>query len=206
MALRRPVLAWAASGGVAAGVLAVASGMRVVPALMLGWCLLATIYMALMLRNLWAADADMMRRRAQVLAEGRWTVFSLSLVAAIAALGGVGWEAAAAPRHIAWYSPVLTGTTVILSWLFVQVLFAHDYAHEYWLAEGGIAFPGGDGTPEFSEFLYFAFTVGMTAQVSDVTTDSPAMRKLVLLHGLIAFAFNVVILAVAVNIAAGLVG
>ncbi|WP_431281408.1 DUF1345 domain-containing protein [Humitalea sp. 24SJ18S-53] len=206
MALRRPVLVWAVAGGVAAGAAGIAAGMRVVPAIMVGWCLLVTIYTTLMLRHLWAADAETMRRRAKVLVEGRWTVFTLSLLAAIAALGGVGWEAAFAPRPLPWYSPVMTAMTVTMSWLFVQVLFAHDYAHEYWRAEGGIVFPGGDGTPEFSEFLYFSFTVGMTAQVSDVTTDSPAMRKLVLLHGIIAFAFNVVILAVSVNIAAGLVG
>ena len=65
-------------------------------------------------------------------------------------------------------------------------------------------FPGGDGTPEFAEFLYFAFTIGMTFQVSDVTTNTPRMRRLVLVHGLVAFAFNAMILAATVNIVVGL--
>jgi uncharacterized membrane protein len=92
---------------------------------------------------------------------------------------------------------------IMLSWFYVHLLFAQDYAHEYWMQERGIEFPGGDGTPEFSEFLYFAFTIGMTFQVSDVTTSSAGMRRLVLIHGLVAFAFNAVILAATVNIVAG---
>ncbi len=72
------------------------------------------------------------------------------------------------------------------------------------MTEGGLVFPGGDGTPEFTEFLYLAFTIGMTFQVSDVTTGTPRMRRLVLLHGLVAFAFSAMILAATVNIVAGL--
>jgi len=206
MRFRRPVVWWALAGGaMMAGGAYFGLGSRLVPALMDGWCVLVVIYTSLMLERLWAADADTMRRRAEVLAEGRWTVFSLSLAAAIASLGGVAWEAAATPSPAPSGSSVLTGATILLSWLFVQMLFAHEYAHEYWRADGGIVFPGGDGTPEYSEFLYLAFTVGMTAQVSDVTTDSPAIRKVVLLHALVAYAFNAVIVAAAVNIAAGLV-
>ena len=73
------------------------------------------------------------------------------------------------------------------------------------LAGGGLAFPGSEG-PDHAEFLYLAFVVGMTCQVSDVTTASAPMRRLVLLHALVAFGFNAVILAAAVNLAAGLVG
>lgn len=72
------------------------------------------------------------------------------------------------------------------------------------MTEGGLVFPGGDGTPEFTEFLYLAFTIGMTLQVSEVTTSTPRMRRLVLLHGLVAFALNAMILAATVNIVAGL--
>lgn len=205
MALRRPVLGWALGGGGIAGGAVFGGGLRGLAPVLAGWCVLVVIYTLLMLQRLWAADADTMRRRAEVLAEGRWTVFGLSLTAAVASVAGVGWEAAVGGPPTA-ANTVLTGTTILLSWLFVHMLFAHEYAHEYWRSDGGIEFPGGDGTPEYSEFLYFAFTIGMTAQVSDVTTDSPAIRKVVLLHALVAFAFNAVILATAVNIAAGLVG
>ncbi len=206
MAGRRPVLGWAVAGGFLVGGATVALGSRLMPAVMAGWCVLVVVYATLMLRHLWAAEPETMRLRAKDLAEGRWTVLTLSLGAAVIALGAVAWESAMAPKPVHWISPVLTVTTIILSWFFVHMLFSHDYAHEYWRDEGGIEFPGGDGTPEFSEFLYLGFTIGMTAQVSDVTTSSPAMRRLVLLHGLVSFAFNAVILAVSVNIAASLVG
>ena len=92
---------------------------------------------------------------------------------------------------------------VALSWAFVHVLLAHHYMHEHWLGGGrGLVFPG-EERPGTTDFLYLALTVGMTCQVSDVTTASAAMRRLVLLHGLVSFLFNAVIVGAAVNIAAG---
>ncbi len=87
----------------------------------------------------------------------------------------------------------------------MHVLLAHHYMHECWLEGGrGLAFPG-EGRPGTSDFLYLALTVGVTRQVSDVTTASAAMRRLVLLHGLVSFLFNAVIVGAAVNLAAGVV-
>ena len=87
----------------------------------------------------------------------------------------------------------------------MHVLLAHHYMHECWLEGGrGLAFPGED-RPGTSDFLYLALTVGVTCQVSDVTTASAAMRRLVLLHGLVSFLLNAVIVAAAVNLAAGVV-
>jgi uncharacterized membrane protein len=165
-------------------------------AAMLGWSAHVITYASLLLHRLGKAPPEAMRRRAREMAEGRSMVTWLSVLAAAASLlflvlrwdGLVGFLAIPA---------------IILSWFYVHLLFAQDYAHEYWTQECGIEFPGGDGTPEFSEFLYFAFTIGMTFQVSDVTTSSPAIRRLVLIHGLVAFAFNAAILAAAVNIVAG---
>lgn len=82
------------------------------------------------------------------------------------------------------------------------MLFAVQYSHAYWLSGGGIAFPH-DRHPDWAEFLYFSFTIGMTAQVSDVTTTSPGMRRLVLAHALAAFVFNAATLGLAVNVLAG---
>ena len=168
-------------------------------AAMLGWSAHILTYAALVLHRLAEAPPDAMRSRARGMTEGRAMVTGLSVLAAGASLlflvlrcEGLGG--------------VVAILAIILSWFYVHLLFAQDYAHEYWMQESGLVFPGGDGTPEFAEFLYFAFTIGMTLQVSDVTTDSPAMRRLVLMHGLVAFAFNAVILAAAVNIVAGAAG
>jgi uncharacterized membrane protein len=172
-----------------------ALGLSLEIAAMLGWSAHVLIYATLLLRRLGEATAETMRARARKMSEGRGAITALSVGAAASSLLFlvVRWEGLGGPIAI---------LAILLSWIYVHLLFAQDYAHEYWMLEKGLVFPGGDGTPEFSEFLYLAFTIGMTFQVSDVTTDSPAMRRLVMLHGLVAFAFNAVILAATVNIVA----
>ncbi len=101
---------------------------------------------------------------------------------------------------------------VVFSWMLVHTLFALRYAHLYYLnarekerdhAVGGLIFPG-HTAPDYLDFAYFSFVVGMTCQVSDVQISSPQLRRLALVHGLISFAFNTAILAMFVNIVAGL--
>jgi uncharacterized membrane protein len=96
-------------------------------------------------------------------------------------------------------------------------MLAFHYAYEYYGTDatspkeadgrrrhvGGLDFPGKEA-PDALSFLYFSFVIGMTAQVSDVEVTSNAMRKLVLLHGILAFFFNTVILAAAVNVVVAL--
>lgn len=185
--------------GLAVFLLLWASGLSVDMAGMLGWSAHILVYATLLLHRLGEAPAEAMRGRAREMTEGRVVVTGLSVLAAGASLlflvlrwNGLGG--------------VVAILAITLSWFYVHLLFAQDYAHEYWMQDKGLVFPGGDGTPEFGEFLYFAFTIGMTFQVSDATTDTPSMRRLVLLHSLVAFAFNAVILAAAVNIVAGAAG
>jgi uncharacterized membrane protein len=153
---------------------------------------------------MFGASPTIMEFRAARLDEGRWAILAATLAAAHASLAAVMWQIAAAPTPIPWHALVLALGSIMLSWTFVHVLFATHYAHEHWLSGTGIDFPG-NNRPDFLEFLYFAFTIGMTFQVSDCTTQTAAMRRLVLLHGLVSFVFNAVILAAAVNLAAGLV-
>jgi uncharacterized membrane protein len=102
---------------------------------------------------------------------------------------------------------------VLMSWTFVHTIFALRYAHLYFYnpheaerhaTTGGLMFPG-KGVPGYSDFAYFSFVIGMTCQVSDVQISAPEMRRLALIHGLISFLFNTAILAMFVNIVAGLV-
>lgn len=202
---RRPALLAALAAGVPAGVLA---GL-LLPAstsVLVGWCTAAAAYIVLALRTLVLATPETLRRRAEVLEDGKWAALAACVAAAVASIGAVVVDMAAARASLGPVaSGALTAATLVLSWTFVHVLFAGHYAHDYWLAGGaGLDFPGG-GHPDYAEFLYVAFVVGMTCQVSDVTTASAPMRRLVLLHGLAAFGFNAVILAAAVNLAAGLV-
>jgi uncharacterized membrane protein len=100
--------------------------------------------------------------------------------------------------------------TIAISWGFVHHLFGVRYAHEYWQMGGrGLDFPKGiegEERPDFTDFLYFAFTIGMTFQTSDVAVSARLLRQLTLVHALVSFLFNAVIVAAAVNLAASLVG
>jgi uncharacterized membrane protein len=99
---------------------------------------------------------------------------------------------------------ILAAVTVLGSWSLIHTIFALHYAHLYYgMAAGGLIFPGG-GDPNYWDFLYYSFVVGMTCQVSDVQVASPRLRRLTLLHGVLSFFFNTVILALAVSIGAGL--
>lgn len=97
---------------------------------------------------------------------------------------------------------------VVCSWLLVHTVFGFRYAHTYYgddddpkTPDGhakGLDFPGGE-EPDYLDFAYFAIVIGMTFQVSDVQITSRALRRLVLLHGMLSFAFNTVILALTIN-------
>jgi uncharacterized membrane protein len=102
--------------------------------------------------------------------------------------------------------------TVALSWALLHTVYSLHYAHVYYgdidpgkqfRAEKGLEFPGKD-EPDYLDFAYFSFVVGMTCQVSDVQVTSKRMRRLTLLHGIISFAFNTVILALLINTLSGL--
>jgi len=143
-------------------------------------------------------------------------LFSLVVIAATASLFAVGLLLGSVKNlsptglslHIA-----LAVSAVGVSWMLVHTVFTLRYAHFYYFdardvarhaVAGGLLFPG-KGSPCYMDFAYFSFVIGMTCQVSDVAISSPKIRRLALVHGLISFAFNTAILAMFVNIIAGLV-
>lgn len=103
---------------------------------------------------------------------------------------------------------VLAAGTVALSWFLVHTLLAVHYTHLYYLpsdgrageSDPGLSFPGKED-PDFIDFAYFSFVIGMTFQVSDVQITGRTMRRTVLIHSLLAFLFNTVILAFSINLA-----
>ncbi|RKR83803.1 putative membrane protein [Mucilaginibacter gracilis] len=105
--------------------------------------------------------------------------------------------------------------SVIVSWWMLHTVFTMSYAHMFYTTTpdpddkataviGGLQFPD-EKTPDYLDFAYFSFVVGMTFQVSDVEISSRPIRRMVLLHGLISFAFNTAIVALSINVVSGLV-
>ena len=152
------------------------------------------------------AEIAHIRRHAALQDEGQVAMLVGTVTAALASLGAIVAELGGAPGG--GHPPLqLAGVTatIVLSWAFIQVIFALHYAHEYYGNRGahacGLAFPG-DEAPDYWDFLYFSLVIGMTSQVSDVTITAKAIRRTVAAHGVIAFAFNAALVALTVNIAA----
>ncbi|OIN56969.1 DUF1345 domain-containing protein [Arsenicibacter rosenii] len=105
---------------------------------------------------------------------------------------------------------ILSLFSISCSWFLVHTLFTIHYAHIYYDStekgkSGGLDFPGGEA-PDYLDFAYFSFVIGMTSQVSDVQISSKPMRRLALLHGLLSFLFNALIVALTINTVSGLLG
>jgi uncharacterized membrane protein len=169
-------------------------------ALLMGWSAAVAVHAALVLRFLLGASADALRQGGLPLDGRRWPMIGAAAAASLAALTAVSWEIGGG-YPTAPFSVPLGVATIVLSWAFMHIFFAYHYAQAFWQAGGGLDFPGGDA-PDGPEFLYFAFTIGITGAVSDVTTSAPAMRRLVLAHSLAAFTFNAAVVGAAVNILA----
>ena len=102
-----------------------------------------------------------------------------------------------------------TAVTLLGSWLLLGVIFTFHYAHMFYRAHANkrpLAFPDRETNPDYWDFLYFSFTIAVAAQTSDVIIMSRAMRKVVLAQSVLSFIFNVAVLGLSINIAAGLVG
>jgi len=144
--------------------------------------------------------------------EGEWTVFALTVLGAVMSFAAIFLFSHSADKksHEAFFLCV-TITTLALSWLTTNVTFAYRYAHEYYSfdlgldgPDRGIEFPH-DTKPDYLDFIYFSFVLGMTFQVSDCNVTSKKLRRLATVQGMIGFLFNTVILALSVNIAASLI-
>jgi uncharacterized membrane protein len=155
-------------------------------------------------------DPERMKRQALLHDEGGHFILLLTILASIASVGALVAELSAAKDHPgAQWRVALAASTVVLSWLFVQIVFAMHYAHVYYLEEeegrpkGGLEF-GECGEPDYWDFVHFSIVLGATSQTADITFSTKQMRRIGTLHTLVAFGFNTAILATMINLAAGL--
>lgn len=186
--------------------------------LIVGWDVASLLLLALTWHTLWRTDAHETERRASADDPGRTAVnlitvmaSAFSFFAAVSLLAEPG--ARTRPEASLWTWLSLAG--VLSAWVLTHTTWTFRYAHLYYNAPPAarragpakadaptpLVFPGVQA-PSDSDFAYFAFTIGMTFQVSDVVIACPRMRRATLAHALLSFLYNTGILAVAINLAA----
>lgn len=158
------------------------------------------------------STADETRHRAASIDPGRTFIWVLVVIASAVGLFAAAYvlkrSQSLAPENPG-VACALSLAAVIGTWLLTNASFTLRYAHLYFrddgTGEGGLQFPG-DEAPDAWDFAYFAFTIGMCFQVSDVVITSKAIRRAALGHSLLSFAFNTIILGMALNLFFGLLG
>ena len=174
------------------------------------WTLLLLAWM----RIIWG-EAAAAARVARLQDSSRTLIFLIVVICTCASMLAVGYLLGTArSQHagkLTWYV-MLAMATVMASWSLMHTVFALHYAHIYYRKgdedvgaedDGGLQFPG-ETEPDFMDFSYFSFVIGMTCQVSDVQVTSQRIRKLALIHGVLSFLFNTAILALSINIISSL--
>ncbi len=178
------------------------ASLRLATRLLIVWDIAMALYLTLAFTTVMTTGVTKMRRRAALQDDGGFAVLALTAIAAFATLGAIVSELGA--DHRGAYSLTLATVTIVLSWAAIHTTFALHYAHEYYRGAtvGGLAFPGDEKEPDYWDFVYFSFVIGMTAQVSDVGITDRIIRRTATAHGVASFIFNTALLALTVNIAA----
>ncbi|MCO5132057.1 MAG: DUF1345 domain-containing protein [Xanthobacteraceae bacterium] len=193
---------------VALGILAfflLPDSLRLVSRSLIGWDTFVVSYLLLTYGMILREGVRHVRRYAIMQDDGRFLILMVTALGAFASLAGIVSELNASHRGA--FELALVATTITLTWTTVHTTFALHYAHEYYrnVNPGGLAFPG-DGpdrpAPDYWDFVYFSFVIGMTAQVSDVGITDKIIRRTATVHGVISFVFNTALLALMINILA----
>jgi uncharacterized membrane protein len=178
-------------------------------AILVGWNVTAAAFSWSVWRAVSGADAASTMAHATSEDNSRSAARGLVVAASASSLVGVLFGLARASDAHTGLKTALTITalsTVVLSWVVIQTVFTLRYAHLYYdKVAGGVDFPG-DDEPEYRDFAYLAFTVGMTYQVADTNITGRPTRRTLLLHALLSYVYGAVVVAVAINLVAGFVG
>lgn len=178
---------------------------------MCAWCAFALAYLVFSWITIFSTNVDGIRKVARVNDGSRVFVALLLFLASVASLVFVLLLLINNPQQKSTAVFPLSIAAVTLSWMLIHTTLVFHYAHEYYDDDpegvgdqrGGLDFPGNQD-PEYLDFAYFSFVIGMTFQVSDVQITSRQIRRLVLFHGLIAFGLNTFVVALTINLIGGL--
>jgi len=182
---------------------------RLATRLLTGWDVGIGFYLISTYLLVSRSSVNEIRRRAAIHDEGAAALLVLTPAAAIASLAAIVVEFGNVESVAGWADLAFGMGTILLSWLFLHVVFALHYAHEYYGERsddqiGGLKFPGSQA-PDYWDFVYFSFVIAMTSQVSDVAITSKVIRRVATLQGVLSFFFNVSVLALTVNMVSNLI-
>jgi uncharacterized membrane protein len=203
---RRMVILSAVAVVVGAAAAAIASWQL---AVLLAWIAACTVYLAIVWREIYRADGDATERSSTREDDSVALRGFITLAASVISLAGALFALRKASEVDGGAQPglltVAAVTTVVVSWLAVHTDFTLRYAHVYYTPPvGGVVFDGAD-KPDYRDFAYLSFTIGMTYQVSDTGLLTSRFRRVLLAHALLSYLFGVVIIASIINIVAGIV-
>ena len=192
--------------------------MRVATRGLVAWNMATVAFIALVGWIMLRSNLQSIASHASLEDENQWVLLLVGIIAACAAMAAIFAELSVVKdmtglhkgEHIA-----LTGATILSAWVFIHLLFALHYAHEYYAPtrtrddpaatpRAGLKFPL-EGAPTYGDFAYFSFVIGCACATADVETISRPMRNVALVHGVVSFFFNTIILALTINIGAGLI-
>ncbi|MDB5632884.1 MAG: hypothetical protein JWR49_1739 [Tardiphaga sp.] len=178
--------------------------LRLVTRLLIGWDVFTAAYLLLVYVMMMRSGLAHIRRSAILQDDGSIIILLVAALGAFASIAAIVFELGAGRRTPPELA--LATATIALSWAAVHTIFALHYAHEFYRGAkaGGLAFPAGDKPeePDYWDFVYFSFVIGMTAQVSDVGITTKTIRRIATAHGIVSFIFNTALVALMVNIAA----
>lgn len=195
------------------------SPIRLWTRLLIDWNVGASVYFATVGSMIAHATPQSIRRRARISDEGKFFILVLTSLAALAAIAAIVVQLASVKDLTGPLKALhvgLAGLTIVNAWLFIHLSFALHYAHEYFdemengeptqagTHRGGLIFPG-TAKPDYFDFLYFSYVIGVACQTADVEICAAALRRTALVHGILTFFFNSAVLALTINIAAGLI-
>ena len=182
----------------------VPGSLRLVTRLLIAWDIFIAVYLLLVYIMMFRCGLAHIRRNAILQDDGRFLILLVTALGAFASIAAIVFELGASHRSA--MDLTLATLTIALSWATVHTTFALHYAHDYYRGAkpGGLQFPSGDQHehPDYWDFVYFSFVIGMTAQVSDVGITDKTIRRTATVHGIISFVFNTALVALMVNIAA----
>lgn len=178
---------------------------------MIGWDTFSVCMIVMAWVTFFSTKAKQIRIESKVQDSSRVVIFIIILISTLASFLAVLLLIVTKKEgsEVSWRMPIAVAG-MVFSWLLIHTSFTLRYAHIFYgdheikpnTHAGGLEFPGGS-LPDYLDFAYFSFVLGMTFQVSDVQITSKRFRRLALLHGLISFIFDTTMIALTINIVGG---